>query len=41
MQGDPIGSIILLSREPDVIMGNLEIKLLETAAKFLSKQMET
>ena len=41
MQGDPIGSIILLSREPDVIMGNLEIKLLETAAKFLSKQIET
>ncbi len=41
MQGDPIGSIILLSKEPEVTMGNLEVKLLETASKFLSKQMET
>ena len=41
MQGDPIGSIILLSREADISMGNLEVKLLETASKFLSKQMES
>lgn len=40
MQGDPIGSIILLSRESGAKMGDLEIKLLETAAGFLSKQME-
>lgn len=40
MQGDPIGSITLLSREPDTAMGNVEVKLIETASKFLSKQME-
>lgn len=41
MQGDPIGSIILLSKDIESSMGNLEVKLLETASKFLSKQMET
>lgn len=40
MQGDPIGSLILLSKEKDKIMGNLEKVLLETASKFLSKQLE-
>lgn len=40
MQGDPIGSVILVSKEPDVVMGKLEVKLAETAAGFLSKQME-
>lgn len=40
MQGDPIGSITLLSKEPNTSMGDMEVKLLETAAKFLSKQME-
>ncbi|HLS52738.1 MAG TPA: stage V sporulation protein T [Tissierellaceae bacterium] len=40
MQGDPIGSIILLSKEAGTKMGDLEVKLLETAAGFLSKQME-
>lgn len=40
MQGDPIGSVILASREPDILMGDLEMKLAETAAGFLSKQME-
>ncbi len=40
MQGDPIGSVILLSKEPDVTVGEIEVKLLETAAGFLSKQME-
>ena len=38
MQGDPIGSLILISKDND--MGNLEKVLLETASKFLSKQME-
>ncbi len=37
--GDPIGSVILFSRE-EVKMGELETKLAETAAGFLSKQME-
>jgi len=41
MQGDPIGSVILISKEADAIMGELEIKLAETAAGFLSKQMES
>ncbi len=38
--GDPIGSVVLLSREDAVSMGELETKLAETAAGFLSKQME-
>ncbi|MBU5439289.1 stage V sporulation protein T [Tissierella sp. MSJ-40] len=41
MQGDPIGAVILMSKEPNVTMGELEIKLTETAAGFLSKQMES
>ena len=40
MQGDPIGSIILSSKEENTIMGSMEVKILETASKFLSKQME-
>lgn len=39
-EGDPIGAIIICSREPDVKMGDMEIKLAETAAGFLAKQME-
>lgn len=39
-QGDPIGSVILISKEADDKMGDLEVKLAETAALFLSKQME-
>jgi len=39
-EGDPIGTVIILSREPDVTMGDLESKLAETAAGFLGKQME-
>lgn len=41
MQGDPIGAVILISKEPNVLMGELEVKLAETAAGFLSKQMES
>ncbi|MCF6464551.1 stage V sporulation protein T [Clostridium sp. Cult2] len=41
MQGDPIGTVILMSREPNAVMGEIEVKLLETAAGFLSKQMES
>lgn len=40
MQGDPIGAVVLFSKEPNAVMGELEIKLTETAAGFLSKQME-
>lgn len=41
MQGDSIGAVVLLSKEPNASMGELEIKLTETAAGFLSKQMES
>lgn len=40
MQGDPIGVVALISREANTTMGQLEVKLVETAAGFLSKQME-
>ncbi len=39
-EGDPIGAVILCSRDPNVKMGELELKLAETAAGFLAKQME-
>jgi AbrB family transcriptional regulator (stage V sporulation protein T) len=37
--GDPIGAVILCSREQGAKMGEMEIKLAETAAGFLAKQM--
>jgi len=37
--GDPIGAVILCSREPNAKMGEMEVKLAETAAGFLAKQM--
>lgn len=37
-QGDAIGSVIILSKDEEV--GELELKLAETAATFLGKQME-
>lgn len=40
MQGDPIGSIILISKDASQDIGEIEVKLLETASKFLAKQME-
>ncbi len=40
MHGDPIGSIILLSKEENTSMGDMEVKLLETASRFFSRQME-
>lgn len=39
-EGDPIGAVMLISKEPGVKMGQLELKLVETAAGFLAKQME-
>lgn len=39
-QGDPIGAVIILSKEAGAKMGELEVKLAETAAGFLAKQME-
>ncbi len=39
-EGDPIGAVIICTREPGEVAGNLELKLAETAAGFLAKQME-
>ncbi|PKM81430.1 MAG: stage V sporulation protein T [Firmicutes bacterium HGW-Firmicutes-14] len=39
-EGDPIGAVILLSKEEGVQMSDMELKLAETAAGFLAKQME-
>jgi len=38
--GDVIGSVILLSKEPKTKMGETELKVVQSAAGFLSKQME-
>ncbi len=38
--GDPIGAVILCSKEADTSMGEVEEKITLTAAAFLSKQME-
>ncbi|MDF2668208.1 MAG: stage sporulation protein [Paenibacillus sp.] len=38
--GDPIGSVILLTKDESVKMGQMELKMAETAAAFLAKQME-
>ncbi|CAM5778159.1 MULTISPECIES: stage V sporulation protein T [Brevibacillus] len=38
--GDPIGSVILLTKSETTKMGDLETKMAETAAGFLAKQME-
>lgn len=37
--GDPIGAVVLLSKEEDTL-SEVEIKLSETAAGFLARQME-
>ncbi|MBE3599537.1 MAG: stage V sporulation protein T [Limnochordaceae bacterium] len=39
-EGDPIGAVVLGTKEPDKRVGELELKLAETAAGFLAKQME-
>src|SRR5690554_6704607 len=39
-EGDPIGAVILGTNETNRQMGELELKLVETAAGFLAKQME-
>jgi AbrB family transcriptional regulator (stage V sporulation protein T) len=38
--GDPIGTVVLLNKDEAKKMGETEIKLAETAAAFLAKQME-
>ena len=39
-QGDSIGAVLVLSKDPNIQMGELEVKISETAASFLGKQME-
>ena len=39
-EGDPIGAVIFLTVEPNVKMGELEVKLASSAANFLGKQLE-
>ncbi|MBZ4688238.1 MAG: AbrB family transcriptional regulator, stage sporulation protein [Clostridia bacterium] len=39
-EGDPIGAVIVCSKDENVKMGEMELKLVETAAGFLAKQME-
>lgn len=39
-EGDPIGAVMLLSKEAGKSMGDLEVKVAETASGFLAKQME-
>lgn len=39
-EGDAIGAVVIMSKETNVSMGDLEKKLSETAASFLGKQME-
>ncbi|WP_026895840.1 stage V sporulation protein T [Clostridiisalibacter paucivorans] len=39
-QGDPIGSVIFVTKDTNKDMGELETKLAETAAAFLAKQMQ-
>ena len=38
--GDPIGTVVLYSKDDSVKMGQMEVKMVETAAGFLAKQME-
>ncbi|WP_374015878.1 stage V sporulation protein T [Paenibacillus thiaminolyticus] len=38
--GDPIGTVVLLNRDDSIKMGQMEVKMAETAAGFLGKQME-
>ena len=39
-EGDAIGAVIILSKESGETLGELELKLSETASAFLGKQME-
>ena len=38
--GDVIGSVILMSKEPNKKMGDVEFKVVQSAAGFLGSQLE-
>jgi AbrB family transcriptional regulator (stage V sporulation protein T) len=39
-EGDAVGAVIIMSKEANIAMGELERKLADTASAFLGKQME-
>lgn len=39
-EGDVIGAVMMFSKEPSTQMGEMELKVVETAASFVGKQME-
>ena len=39
-QGDVIGSVVLLSKDANTKMGDTELKVVQSAAGFLSSQMD-
>jgi AbrB family transcriptional regulator (stage V sporulation protein T) len=39
VEGDAIGAVVICSKQPGVQMSDMEVKLAETAAGFLAKQM--
>ena len=39
-EGDTIGTVMLLSTEPNTKMNDVEMKVVQSAAGFLGKQME-
>lgn len=39
-EGDAIGSVIILTKDPKIKFGEMEMKLASTAAVFLGRQME-
>ena len=39
-EGDTIGTVMLLSKEPAIKMNDVELKVVQSAAGFLGKQME-
>lgn len=41
VEGESVGAVMLLSREGDVRMGETEVKVAETAAGFIGRQMES
>jgi len=40
-EGDAIGAVLIMSREPRAKFGDMEMKLATTAAGFLGRQMES
>lgn len=40
VEGEAVGAVMLLSKEPNIRMGETEIKVTETAAGFIGRQME-